>query len=382
MNIYTSPQHFQTSFGWGKSFLSKTLVVFSLIWALSGNTVSASCPGGELWVSAMATNVPLGWIKTKKSTDGQLVLIRDISCETLNAVETMIFESPLPAGWVRTSQQVDPISGYPTYYITCIKGASFLSGMYALAGFSIPTDWVVTNTQASYNFITCLAGAPYGDTETILSWSTYPTGWVIQSPSSGGYMVVQNLNKVTASITSPANDLTVSSGSTVAFSGNAVDSNSTATLSYSWNFGDGFTATGNATSHVYTNSGTTNANYTVTLKAWDQDYYYGTATRTITVNPVPPPPPPPVIITISPTSVSMYTDSSKQFIVSVSGTVNTSFTWSVTGGSISAKGWYTSPSDPGGYYVTATSSGDPSKTATAYVSVRPVRLPPPGPIEP
>ncbi len=57
-----------------------------------------------------------------------------------------------------------------------------------------------------------------------------------------------------------------------------------------------------------------------------------TANATVTVNPVPPPPPPPVItVTISPTSATMAVSTTQQFTATVTGTSNTSVTWSVDG---------------------------------------------------
>lgn len=92
-------------------------------------------------------------------------------------------------------------------------------------------------------------------------------------------------NQVTASITTPSADLTVASGTSVAFAGTATDSSSTAILSYAWNFGDGATATGTNTSHAFTNSGTANRTYSVTFTATDNTGASGSATRAITVTP-------------------------------------------------------------------------------------------------
>lgn len=92
-------------------------------------------------------------------------------------------------------------------------------------------------------------------------------------------------NQVTASITTPSADLTVASGTTVAFAGTATDSSSTATLAYAWNFGDGATASGTNASHAFTNSGTANRTYTVAFTATDNTGASGSATRAVTVTP-------------------------------------------------------------------------------------------------
>ncbi|MBI4911558.1 MAG: PKD domain-containing protein [Acidobacteria bacterium] len=92
-------------------------------------------------------------------------------------------------------------------------------------------------------------------------------------------------NTVAASITAPASNLTVASGTLVAFAGSATDSSPTATLSYAWNFGDGGTATGAGASHAFTNTGASAVTRTVTFTATDDTGASGSATRTITVNP-------------------------------------------------------------------------------------------------
>jgi hypothetical protein len=58
-----------------------------------------------------------------------------------------------------------------------------------------------------------------------------------------------------------------------------------------------------------------------------------------------------------------------QFTVSVSGGLTNTVTWSTNGGSIDATGLYTPPKDPGLYTVTATSTEDPSQTATTQIQV-------------
>ncbi len=92
-------------------------------------------------------------------------------------------------------------------------------------------------------------------------------------------------NTVTASITTPAGNVTIGSGASQAFAGTATDSSSTATLSYAWNFGDGSTATGATASHTFTNSGSSALTRTVTFTATDNTGVSNSATRTVTVSP-------------------------------------------------------------------------------------------------
>ena len=98
-------------------------------------------------------------------------------------------------------------------------------------------------------------------------------------------------------------------------------------------------------------------------------------------NPSPPPPPPAgsgVQIAISPAMVSLDSDRTQQFQCTVTGSSNTSCTWSVregaAGGTVSTSGYYNppTPTENGGtYHVVATSAADPTRTAVATVNVGP-----------
>jgi hypothetical protein len=106
----------------------------------------------------------------------------------------------------------------------------------------------------------------------------------------------------------------------------------------------------------------------------------GTATVTVTAAPPPPPPPPPppVTLSVSPTDGSVNACKTLQFTATVTGSTDTSVTWTVqegaAGGSITAGGLYTAPSGPGTYHVVATSVADPSKSVVAAVTVSEVIL--------
>lgn len=93
-----------------------------------------------------------------------------------------------------------------------------------------------------------------------------------------------------------------------------------------------------------------------------------------------PPPPPPVAVSISPTSASVLLGNSHTFTASVSNATDTAVTWGVNGaaggspsiGTITARGVYTAPPDlpsPITVQVTATSVADPTKSATAQLTI-------------
>jgi Tol biopolymer transport system component len=78
-----------------------------------------------------------------------------------------------------------------------------------------------------------------------------------------------------------------------------------------------------------------------------------------------------VKLTISPISASPLVNQTTQFTASVTGTSDVAVTWSVqeaNGGTVTG-GLYHAPWANGTYHVTATSVADPSKSATATVSV-------------
>ncbi len=102
----------------------------------------------------------------------------------------------------------------------------------------------------------------------------------------------------TVTFTASANPATA--GSTVAFNaGGSSDSYGTIT-SYSWNFGDGTTATGVAPSHAYASPGT----YTVSLNVTNDAGQSATQTGTITVNSSASPTPPVTSTTTSTTTTT------------------------------------------------------------------------------
>ena len=94
----------------------------------------------------------------------------------------------------------------------------------------------------------------------------------------------------------------------------------------------------------------------------------GSATVTVTATPV-------VTVSVSPASTSVVAGGTVTFAATVSGTTSgqsTTVTWSVPAGagSIGAStGVYVAPTTPGTYHVVATSVADPTKSATADVTV-------------
>lgn len=162
-------------------------------------------------------------------------------------------------------------------------------------------DWLAT--QESYTSLNQVAGlqldtatsllameAPAASTEPVAEpWATPAASYKWYDPTTfkvGSYNAGTVLPSViTASITVPSADASVSAGVAVAFTGAATSSNAGATMTYAWSFGDGGTATGTSTSHTFSNTTASPVTYTVTFTASDNSGASASASRLITVTP-------------------------------------------------------------------------------------------------
>jgi hypothetical protein len=119
---------------------------------------------------------------------------------------------------------------------------------------------------------------------------------------------------------------------------------------------------------------------TVTIRATSNADTTKSATASITI--VPPSPATSISVTMSPTTASLTPQQTQQFNATVSGSSNTSVSWSVNGvaggnttvGKVSSTGLYTAPAavpSPSTVTVQATSNADTTKSATASVTIVP-----------
>lgn len=74
-------------------------------------------------------------------------------------------------------------------------------------------------------------------------------------------------------------------------------------------------------------------------------------------------------LSIVPTSTTLNPGGTRQFLVTMSGLINTGVTWSASGGAIGTTGFFVAPNAPGNFTVTARSVEDPTLFATATVHV-------------
>lgn len=79
-----------------------------------------------------------------------------------------------------------------------------------------------------------------------------------------------------------------------------------------------------------------------------------------------------VTVSVRPPAAVLAPGGTQAFAASVTGTADTSVVWSVTdanGGTVDATGRYTAPAATGTFHVVATSAADPTRTASAIVTV-------------
>ncbi len=119
-------------------------------------------------------------------------------------------------------------------------------------------------------------------------------------------------------------------------------------------------------SGLYTAPGTISAQQTITVRATSVADATKSATATVTLSPVG--------VTVTPVTVSLGAAQSQQFRATVAGSSNTAVTWSLSTstGKISTSGLYTAPLSIAAsttVTVKATSAADPTKSATAVVTL-------------
>lgn len=172
----------------------------------------------------------------------------------------------------------------------------------------------------------------------------------VTSASAGG-----SDNGVPASVSVSPATAALQTGATQQFTATVTGLSST---SVTWSASAGsITASG-----LYT-APSTAGTYTITATSTADTTKSGSATVTVTTTP------PAVSVSISPTSSTIQVGGTQQFTATVTGSSNTSVTWTASGGTVSNVGLYTAPSATGTYTVTATSVADTSKKASATVTV-------------
>lgn len=163
---------------------------------------------------------------------------------------------------------------------------------------------------------------------------------------------------ITISIT-PAT-VTVNGGASQGFTATLVNASNNAVT---WSASGG-TIQGNGTSATWT-APMSGGPFTITATSAQDPTKSASATATITA-------PAPVSVSITPTSATVAAGATQEFTATVANSTNNGVTWTSTGGTIAGSGntmTWTAPVAGGSYAVTATSSADPTKSATVNITV-------------
>jgi hypothetical protein len=184
---------------------------------------------------------------------------------------------------------------------------------------------------------------------------------------------------VTPSIATQPTNQTVAVGQTATF---FVTTSGAAPLSYQWEKNG--TAISGAISASYTTPATTISDngspFAVVVSNSTGSVTSNSATLTVNAAPI--------AITVNPNNATVTAGSTQQFVGIVTGTSNTAVIWTVSGaqcigaacGTISVNGLYVAPTSvpsPAAVSVKATSVGDPTKSASAQLTIVPVQSSPP-----
>jgi hypothetical protein len=228
-------------------------------------------------------------------------------------------------------------------------------------------------TSATQQFTANVQGTV---TNKSVTWSatgaTITTSGVLTAPASAGKVTVTATSvadttksaTTTVSVAAPvANGVSISPSAGTILTGAALQLSATVQgtvtdKSVTWSASSG-TVTANGLFTAPSAAGT------ATVKATSVADPTKSASATISVNA-----PTVSSITLSPTAASVLAGATQQFNATVQGTVtNKSIAWSASSGTINSAGLFTAGVTPGTATITVTSLADPTKTASATITV-------------
>lgn len=342
--------------------------------------------GSRLWVSA---TLPQG--KVGVAYVGALGVRGGVAPYTFSATGS------LPPG-ITLNSSTGAFSGTPTgsgifYFTAFVEDSAGNAGDKKLSISIAPASQVTV--QVSPTSATVASGATQqfsaivsGSTNTGVTWSTSAgsisssglltaptvtsTSYVTITATSAASVdakasatVTVNPPTSTTGITVSVNptSATVTSGGTQQFLATVSGTSNTSVL---WS-----TSAGSISSGGLLTAPSVSTSTTVTVTAKSAVHPDSKAYASVGVSPsTTPPPPAPVSVNVTPGSAVVQTGGTAQFSASVSGSTNTAVTWTAGLGSISSSGLYTAPSTGGTDTVIATSLADPTKAASATVTIQ------------
>ncbi len=353
------------------------------------------CPGStKVQFSSIDTaqKYPFTSITNKVVTTlnvGQSTAIANVK-NMLNQNKAVMFGFYLPtaAGWTDFENYWNGKTEKDVFQIDKYNGQTWVSGdggghEVTIVGYDdSDSSWIVLNSWGT------TSGRPNGlwKIPQAMNYDTYfvDGGTQYHSFDFEVFDIVwpTSSNTVSASINTPASDITVATGSNQNFVGTATDSASGATMTYSWNFGDGGTGTGASATHTFTNTSSSPVTYSVVLTATDNTGAKGTATRKVTVNPGTTPGNTVTAAISTPSSnVTLATGTAQNFVgsaVDSSSGATLSYAWAFGDGATAtgatASHTYTNTGSSAATYtatLTATDNTGAKGTATRTITVNP-----------
>ncbi len=147
-------------------------------------------------------------------------------------------------------------------------------------------DGVLKGTDTTSPYSMALDSTTLANGSHTLVAKAYDAAGNVGTSSSVSFTINNVTAALTASITTPSSNVSVTSGTAVSFAGTSTGG--TSPVTYTWNFGDGTTATGATATHTFPAAGgDASQTYTVTFTAKDATNATASATRMVTVNPIP-----------------------------------------------------------------------------------------------
>ena len=350
----------------------------------SGITVTGVTGGGLTWALAQRTNAQLGtaevWSALAPSPLSNVSVTGTLSQRVASSISVVGFtgvdsSGTSGSGAIGARASASAGSDAPTASLVTTRNNSWVIG--------VGNDWdnAIARTVGPNQTLVHQFMPSVGDTYWVQRQSgpTSLSGTSVTmndtAPTSDRYnlTIVEVLPAVVASgvtygISGTLSPAAQGSGATVVLSGSA----------------SGTTMADSSGNYAF--SGLANGSYTVTPSK--SGYSFSPAAQSATINGTSvgnlnltvSATSPPVVISIAPTSATVTTGGTQQFTATLQNTSNTAVTWQVNGvtggntttGTISSSGLYTGPAtvpNPATVTVTAISQADPSKSASALVTV-------------
>jgi len=305
-------------------------------------TETGSLPAG------IVLNASTGAFSGTPTASGIFYFTARVADSAGNVGDRRLYISIAPAAQVTV--QISPSSatlssGATQQFSATVSGATNTSVLWSTNAGSISSTGVLTApTVSTTTYVTVTA------TSTAAPDSK-ASATITVNPATSAKITV-SLNPTSATLTS---------GGTQQF---AASVSGTSNTSIVWSTSAGsISSTGLLTAPSVSNS------TAVTITAKSAALLDAKAYATVTVSPSTTTPST-VSVSVTPGTAVVQTSANVQFNASVSGSTNTAVTWKAGFGSISSSGLYTAPSSGGTDTVIATSQADPTKAASATVTVQ------------